>query len=255
MGADTGKPEAAKQEAREVADTAGDAAKDVAHVAKEEGASVVREAKHQVGDLYAQARDELSQQAATQQHRVAQGLRSFSEELASMARSSDDDGMASSLVHRASERAGQAATWLGERDPAGLLEEVKSFARRRPGMFIAGAAIAGVLVGRLTRALAQGAAESSQGSTSRGAGTGQARQSSSGIRTGQNLTGAGTAQGTAQGVTTGGASVESGLTGFVDTETDLPSTAASEDAPLYSESASRFAQERREGTDERPDAL
>jgi hypothetical protein len=39
---------------------------------------------------------------------------------------------------------------LQSREPAELLDEVRRFARRKPGMFLLGAAAAGVLAGRLT---------------------------------------------------------------------------------------------------------
>ena len=49
--------------------------------------------------------------------------------------------------------------WTGS-DPGSLLNEVKSFARQRPGTFLLLAAGAGVLAGRLTRSLSAGAPES-----------------------------------------------------------------------------------------------
>jgi hypothetical protein len=39
---------------------------------------------------------------------------------------------------------------LQNREPAQLLDDVRSFARRKPGLFLLGAAAAGVLAGRLT---------------------------------------------------------------------------------------------------------
>jgi len=45
----------------------------------------------------------------------------------------------------------KVADWLSEREPADLLEEARSLARRRPGAFLVGAALAGVIIGRLTR--------------------------------------------------------------------------------------------------------
>jgi hypothetical protein len=39
---------------------------------------------------------------------------------------------------------------LQNREPADLLEEVRSYARRKPGTFLLGAALAGVVAGRLT---------------------------------------------------------------------------------------------------------
>jgi hypothetical protein len=59
--------------------------------------------------------------------------------------------MASDVVRQVSERANGAASWLESREPGDLMKELQSFARRRPGVFLAGAAFIGVLVGRLTR--------------------------------------------------------------------------------------------------------
>ena len=59
-------------------------------------------------------------------------------------------GLATDLVREASTRVNGVASWLGDRDPESLLAEVKSYARRRPGMFIGIALVAGVVAGRLT---------------------------------------------------------------------------------------------------------
>jgi len=64
---------------------------------------------------------------------------------------SDGSGMATDLIKQASQRTSDAASWLESREPGDLMNEVRGFARQRPGMFLAGAAVAGVLVGRLTR--------------------------------------------------------------------------------------------------------
>lgn len=193
-----------------------DAAGDVAQVTKDEAAAVAGETKAQLQDLYAQTRQELSDQASKQQERLASGLRDVGDELGSMARNSEGSGIAADLVQRASERIGGAAAWLNERDPGGVLDEMKAFARRRPGVFIAGAAIAGVIVGRLTRALAQSAAESS------GSASGSAARADSSAQ----------------------------VTGSA-----LPPAAPGEDVPVYAESAANWTAGRREESDERPDAL
>ena len=77
-----------------------------------------------------------------------------------MADSSENPGVASDLAHQAASRAAGVADWLDQRDPGSLLNEVKGFARRRPGTFIAIAAVAGVLAGRLTRSVVADAQES-----------------------------------------------------------------------------------------------
>lgn len=161
-GASTGAPgkvEAAKHEASDLKDTAGAQAKDVLGTAKEEAATVVGEAKSQAKDLFAQTQRELKEQADTQQKRLAGGLRSVGDELGAMARGSDGGGVAGDLVQQASTRLSAAGSWLGDRDPAAVLTEVKRYARRKPGVFILAAAVTGIVVGRLTRALAANAAD------------------------------------------------------------------------------------------------
>lgn len=162
IGGSTGSPgtlDTAKDQAAELTRTATEQAKGVVGTAKDEASSVVHEAKDQVGHLYAQTRQELSDQARTQQQRLATGMRSVSDELGTMADNGESDGLAAGIVRQVSDRLSGAATWLGDRDPASVLQEVKRFARRKPGTFIFGAVVAGVVVGRLTRALAANASE------------------------------------------------------------------------------------------------
>jgi hypothetical protein len=146
----------AASEASNVAGTTAESAVDVAVTAKDEATGVAREAKSQVQDLYHQAQSQLSSQAAQQQERIASGLRSFGDELSTLTRNAESNGLATDLVQQASTRLSAAGEWLADRDPAALLDEVKAFARRRPVVFIAAAAVAGIVVGRLTRALAAG---------------------------------------------------------------------------------------------------
>lgn len=155
------KTEAAKGEARGVANEAASAGHAVADVTKGEARNVAHEAKYQARDLMNQTRQELTDQAATQQRRAAEGLRSIHQELSSMARNSQEQGLATDLVRQAAGRAGSFADWLDNRDPGSLLDEVKAYARRRPGAFLAIAAGAGLLAGRLTRSLAAGSPDTS----------------------------------------------------------------------------------------------
>ena len=57
------------------------------------------------------------------------------------------------------------ANWLQNREPADLLEEVRRFARRKPGVFLLGAAAAGVLAGRLTNGVRAAHTDSGQSDT------------------------------------------------------------------------------------------
>ena len=122
-------------------------------VAKDEVKNVAQETGQQAKELWQQTRTQLMDQSAQQQTRVAEGLRSLSEELSGMARSSEQQGVASDLAHQASQRMGDMAGWLDQRDPGSLVSEVKQFARQRPGTFLATAALVGLVGGRLSRGL------------------------------------------------------------------------------------------------------
>jgi hypothetical protein len=155
--ASASKTDTAKEEAANVAGQAAGAAQNVAGTAKAEAANVASEVKTNAKDLLHQAKSDLTNQAGTHQQKVAEGLRSISGELHNMANASDQPGVASDLVRQAAERSQSAASWLDNRDPGSLLDEVKSFARQRPGTFLLLAAGAGVLAGRLGRSLQAGA--------------------------------------------------------------------------------------------------
>jgi phytoene dehydrogenase-like protein len=151
----------AKEQAGKVGQGAADAGQHVAGVAKDQAANVASEATQQAKNLLDQTTSELREQAAAQQQQIAAGIRSLSSELASMADRSDQSGTASDLVRQASQQTEKIASWLDERDPGSLVQEVSSFARRRPGAFLAIAAGAGLLAGRLTRGAVDAARDDS----------------------------------------------------------------------------------------------
>ncbi|MCP1411778.1 hypothetical protein [Paenarthrobacter sp. A20] len=62
---------------------------------------VAHEVKVNARQLLTQTKGELSEQAQAQQQRVAEGLRSISDELSTMANSTEDGGVATDLVQQA----------------------------------------------------------------------------------------------------------------------------------------------------------
>lgn len=162
-GSESSTADAAKEQAAAVTGTAAQAGQQVADVVKNEAGNVAQQAKYEARNLLGQTREELSSQAGTQQQRVAGGLRSLHSELQDMASKSDSDGPAAQMVRQVADRAGSAASWLENREPGQVVTEVQRFARQRPGAFLAVAAVAGLLAGRLTRGLT---ADSSSGSAS-----------------------------------------------------------------------------------------
>ncbi|MEL4317559.1 hypothetical protein WJX64_00925 [Leifsonia sp. YIM 134122] len=160
-GTSTGTADAVKGEAVNVKDQVVDSGKNVAATAKDEAAGVLQEAKSQASDLFGQVTSELREQAATQQTRAAAGLKSLGDDLDQMSQASSG-GLAAELVSQASSRAGSISTWLDGHDPESVLHEVKNFARRRPGTFIAVAAVVGLLAGRITRSAVGNAADAKE---------------------------------------------------------------------------------------------
>jgi hypothetical protein len=147
---------------------------DVAGTAKEQAGEVMHEARDQARTLLDRTRREVGDQASSQQQRAAESLRSLSTGLRSMANGQQPEpGMATDLAQQAADRAGQLASWLQDREPGDLLDEVSRFARRRPGVFLALAAGAGVIAGRLTRSMAAGAPSGSGTSAWSGATSGR----------------------------------------------------------------------------------
>ena len=160
---DSSKKDVAKEEAANVAGQAAGAAQNVAETAKAEVANVASEAKNSARDLLHQAKSDLTSQAGAQQTRAAEGIRSISSQLRTMADAPDQQGVASDLIRQAADRSESVASWLDNRDPGSLLDEVKSFARQRPGTFLLVAAGAGLLAGRLGRSLQAGAPDTGTG--------------------------------------------------------------------------------------------
>ncbi|MEK8109635.1 hypothetical protein NKG94_44550 [Micromonospora sp. M12] len=89
----------------------------------------------------------------------------------SMAEQGGQAGPVTELARQAADRVHGVAGWLEERDPGDMLNEVRDYARRNPGTFLVGAAVLGVLAGRLTRGISAASDDSTGGtSTYRGAG-------------------------------------------------------------------------------------
>ncbi|WCN80353.1 hypothetical protein [Micromonospora sp. LH3U1] len=160
-----------RDQARQVGSEAAQAGGAVAQTAKEQGTEVGREAARQARNLYGEARTQLASQTGEQQRRAAGGLRSLADEMRSMAEQGGQAGPVSELARQAADRVHGVAGWLEEREPGDLLTEVRDYARRNPGTFLVGAAVLGVLAGRLTRSISAAGDDSGNGSsTYRGAG-------------------------------------------------------------------------------------
>jgi len=158
----------AKDEAKNVQQTAAQAGSQVASTATDQAKQVAQETQRQAKDLLDQGRSQVREQAISQQQKAGQSLTSLAQELRGLAdgTSSGAPGPARDLLQQASGFVDDFAHKLQTRDPGELLDEVRSFARRKPGLFLLGAAAAGVVAGRLTRGVT--AAHSDSGPSSSG---------------------------------------------------------------------------------------
>jgi hypothetical protein len=152
----------------ETAEAGRQAVGDVASTAAEQAQQVASETARQARDLMGEARGQLQDQAAQQHRKVVDGLRSLTSQLDAMASTDGADGVARELVVQARDRASGVADWLDGREPGDLLQEVRTFARQRPGSFLISAALAGVVAGRLTRGVAARHGGGSAGSSPTG---------------------------------------------------------------------------------------
>ena len=149
----------AKEQAGRVGQAASDAGGQVAQTTREQAGNVAGEAKQQARDLVGEARTQVRDQAGTQRDRAVQGLHALGDELDQMTMQGGQSGLATEVARQVSGRTRDLAHYLEGREPADLLDELRAYARRRPVVFLAGAALAGVVAGRLTKGIAAGAPE------------------------------------------------------------------------------------------------
>ncbi|HEX6249603.1 MAG TPA: hypothetical protein VFZ64_17175 [Nocardioidaceae bacterium] len=151
-GYEAGQNDGMKDQAREAADTAADEGKHVAGVAKDEARSVLEDSKQQARTLLDEARAQVDEQSRGQRDRLVSTLRTFGDDVERMARGEQvSGGMAQDLARQVADRSREVSGRIDGREPSEILDEVRAFARRRPGTFLLGAVAAGVIAGRITR--------------------------------------------------------------------------------------------------------
>lgn len=151
---DAGPQETAKHEAGRLGSEAQGAARDVAGTVKDEALHVKDEAVGQARNLAESAKQEASSQLSTQKDRLAVQSRGISDDLERISRGErPESDLVNQAVAMLSDRARRVTAQLESREPMDLLDDVRRFAARRPGTFLAIAAGVGLLAGRLTRGL------------------------------------------------------------------------------------------------------
>ena len=146
----SGKAEAAKGAASDVAHEATQAAAGVKDTAKDEVRSVVSDATQRAGDVMRTTQGELRTQATEKTKQLSTTLDDIGRQLASMADSADDpDSQVAQLSRTAGEQIRRQSRRLEDGGLDGLVDDVKRFARNRPGAFLLGTVAAGFVAGRI----------------------------------------------------------------------------------------------------------
>lgn len=142
----------AKQAASDVAGHASGKASGVADSAKSEARSVANDARDQASDVLATTRSELRDRATEQTKTLSSKLDDIGRQLGDMADgSSDPQAQVAQLARSAADSLSTRAQKLDDDGFDGLVDDMKRFARNRPGAFLLGAVAAGFAVGRLAK--------------------------------------------------------------------------------------------------------
>jgi len=143
------------QSMQDAASSAAEEGKHVAEVAKDEAQKVAAEARSQARGLLDDAMTQVQDQSRTQRDQLVGTLQTFSDDLERMADQGGGSGLAAEVARQVADRARTFGNRIQDREPTDLLDDLRAVARRRPGLFLAGALAAGVVAGRLARGLNQ----------------------------------------------------------------------------------------------------
>ncbi|MFN2523193.1 MAG: hypothetical protein ABR614_07780 [Mycobacteriales bacterium] len=143
------------EQASHVAGAAGTAAADVAGTAKQEAANVIGESLDQAKDLAESVRAQVADQLGNQSERLTETLRSLSTQLSD----GDTSGVLGQVLREAGQRVQSFADYAERTGPQGLVTELRQYAKRNPGTFLLGAALTGLVAGRVVKGVSANKAQ------------------------------------------------------------------------------------------------
>ncbi|MFI9150606.1 hypothetical protein [Streptomyces sp. NPDC053367] len=142
----------AKEQTSAVAAQAQQAAGEVAGTATQQAKTVAGEARAQAGSAIRDLGQRLLDENQGHVERLAGTVRQWADDLAGMAQNASGDSPARDLTAQAADQGHRAADYLDKAGLEGMADDLRTFARRRPAAFLGGAALAGLVVGRLAKA-------------------------------------------------------------------------------------------------------
>jgi hypothetical protein len=125
-------------------------ASELKDTAAEHAGAVASEAKQQARNVMDETRGEIGRQLDEQGRRAGQAARHASEQLHTMADSAEP-GVVTDITRQLGDGLANVAQSVEQGGVQGVADDLRRFARRQPGLFLAGAGIAGFVVARLLR--------------------------------------------------------------------------------------------------------
>ena len=117
----------------------------------EEARHLVDEGKEQLRSLSGDARSAMRERVDERTSTIAASLAGMADDLETMAGSTQDEGPLPTAAHQLAGVARNASRRLEEGGAEGVVDDVRSYARRRPGVFLGVAFGLGIVAGRLLR--------------------------------------------------------------------------------------------------------
>jgi hypothetical protein len=151
-GHDSDPKDVVREEGQELQQQATREARAVAHTVGEEASVVAQEVALHARDLADDAKQQLHRQAREQTDHLGGALDQLGDRVHALAEGRPEDaGPVGQYVDRIADQVDELAGRVNTMGFDGLVDELQRFARRRPGAFLAGAALAGFAVSRLGR--------------------------------------------------------------------------------------------------------
>ena len=149
----------AKRQTSAVARVAADSAREVKGTVRAQAAQVREELATQGRTVVEEARTKVQDQSQAQARRAGEGLSRLASEAQALAEGRPDEAetlrtyltQGADKLMEAADRFYGLADEIDERGIEGVVSDLQRFARRRPGVFLFGAAVAGLGVGRAVR--------------------------------------------------------------------------------------------------------
>jgi hypothetical protein len=139
-------------QSKAVARTANQDVRELGGTVRSQADQVKGELADQAREMLAETRGQLQAQADMQATRVSRALFQVGGQAVALADGRPDQaGPLAGYAEQAANWLDTCASQIEERGIEGLATDVADFARRRPGVFLAGAAVLGFGVGRLVR--------------------------------------------------------------------------------------------------------